>query len=94
MAAFDFYHRSEGSRNAADGAPLQYFSTRLVAAGDLVGNPFEVIVSIEQPAAMPIFLLAPETLEEPLVDRQVSQIVGIDNCAANSPEIFHDERLP
>jgi hypothetical protein len=93
LAAFVFYHRSEGSRNAADGVSLQYFSSRLVAAGDLVGNPFEMIVSIEQPAAMSIFLLAPETFEEPLVGRLVSQIVGIEDCTANSPEIFHDEHL-
>jgi hypothetical protein len=94
MAASDFYHRSKASRNAADSAPLQFFRSPLVAARDLVGHPFNMIVTIKKAAAMAIFLFSPEPPEEPLVGCLVGQIIGIEHSTPDTPEIFHGKHLP
>ena len=63
-------------------------------AGELLRNPFEVVITKEQAATVALLFLPPEPFEEPLVGRLASQVVAIENCAPDAPEVFHGGHLP
>jgi hypothetical protein len=53
-----------------------------------------MVIPVKKATTVPGLLFGPEPPEEPLIGCLISQVVGVENCAADTPEIFHGEYLP